>query len=356
MSKLLKIGLFYILLFTILISPCFGAWTQIQFEGNWEVATDTHWKTDTTDTTWSTAKLKHENTVSSFSSWYFEFKWNGLEGGGWFVTDSDVDTRTTFTVQDQNQTHKLEIVLRGCGGIYAFGYYGAILPAYERCQRFLVYFDGSEKYMSSIHKFDRMITKVWIQKNGDDKIDVFVRTYYYEINILKCQEGFNGTYTVGPSWFTDVQLTQFTEKWGVGWIEGVKENEMINETPPELSPAEIPEREPFIVWLQKWVSHQWSSIGEALPEPIKQFMATISSSWNYATQIMGLAFSVVVTFIPYIGIFYILYLVGVVVNCMLNMTIDPLFDHLIDMYKLFASIVSTVTGIVRTIWGFIKFW
>lgn len=355
-SKLLKIT-FYILLFTFLISPCFGAWSQQEVTGNWDYYSDTAWKTQESDESWSTATLFYNQSVSNFTYWFFEHNVIDGYGHGWAVFDQDVEMETWYIIYNdvalENQKiWEVKIWFRGSKEFYITEDRYVVLE--------VRYIDNPNNHKELSYTSYRVPyipfhSRIWIWRDNNNKLNVRVRIYDSDWEL---QIGKDLQYDVGASWYDNVVLEQHTYKWGCGWVQCSKTNESI--LTDEIQEPSIPEAPseiiPFWKYLTTYVIEQWNKIGEAMPEPVKDFIGAIGGIFGTGWQIMTFAFTVTSKFVPYIGIFYMIYLVTVVMKCMDKTSINPLFEHIMDIWKLFASIVSMITGIVKTIWGFIKFW
>jgi len=357
MSKLSKITLFSILLLlAIYISPCF-AWIQQEVTGNWDYYSNTAWKTQQIDESWSTATLFYNQSVSNFTYWFFEHNVLDGYGHGWAVFDQDVEMNTRYIIYDVNKTKLIEVKFwfRGSKEFYVSEdryviceiRYEQISPSY--------WFELS--YTSYRIDYVPCHARVWIYRDPSqtDYLNVKVRIYDNNWNLIK---GKDLKYNIGSSWFSDIVLEQEIEKWGKGWVECSKTNESII-TNELQSPSVVEAPTPPMTMIEafaEFVRDQWNKIGEALPEPIKSFMANIGGIFGVAWQTVTFVFVVTSKFMPYIGIFYMIYLVIIVLRCFSETSISPLVEHLIVMYTLFAQIVQAVVGIVHAIWSFIKFW
>ncbi|MEM1832597.1 MAG: hypothetical protein QXJ97_13835, partial [Desulfurococcaceae archaeon] len=80
------------------------------------------------------------------------------------------------------------------------------------------------------------------------------------------------------------------------------------------------------------------------------WLDTVASIFNALVSYVHLAFSVVVSLIPYAGVFYMLAFLGVVFKCMQQMSILPLFDFFYRQYVILVNLAQLMIKIAEKVY------
>lgn len=108
-------------------------------------------------------------------------------------------------------------------------------------------------------------------------------------------------------------------------------------------------------WLEAW---GYDRSGTYIIVRSTEFEVTIKSSWldvafrifNALFSYMHLAFSVVISLIPYASVFYMLSFIGVVIKCMNEVSILPLFDYFYRQYQILVNLSQLIIKIAEKLY------
>jgi len=253
--KILSVLTLLILLSSIQFVNC---WDLMSQTGSWKASNHNYWEIYPLET-WGSATLNFTKKVENFTYWYFELSNIYVNGYGYWVVDQDIETLNKFIIEDENKTHKIEIILNA-GDSNFFGWH-------ETHKNLILYVDGEEKGL-----LDRGDTfRVWVVRLPNDEIKVQMRSYL-DGSVVQGYDEDNINF--GASWFNQVVLTQYIDVWGMGEFECHKFNEVIlaNEYGEESSEPIPSFSQSFTTTLINYVKGVWNSLGDALPKPVKDFI------------------------------------------------------------------------------------
>jgi len=330
----------FLMIFLILINTTYVyGWNLNLQEGLWDYAFHDHWKIRPFSQ-WDSAKLNFTQTVNNFTYWYFELDYY-INGYGYWILDQDIESKNIFKLEDSAKTHEI---------IIQFWIRDSNLWGWHTTDfSFVLLVDGEE--LAFMDKGDRF--KVWIVRTNDNKILIQMRSFLDG----SIAQGWDETIDFGVTWFDSVILTQINEVWGCGEFECYKSEIILSNELGEGTNLPIPSTsQTFITVLIDYIKDVWKSLGDILPQPIRDFMNMIGGIFEPIYNLSMFIFNLVIKFIPFIGAFYMIYIITVVIRCFNDLSIEPLFNHVLKLINLFASIGNFMVSIVKTIWGFIKFW
>ena len=343
----------------IIVQPAF-AWTQTG------ISNSSHW-TEVSHEKWTSvsmegeASFKYEKTVSNFSMWRFKIQLHGRAqvGDYWDYMWNFFDHIVTFYIGDYPdgdyikivivRTETLELGFSATHGVTVDIYFG----------------DKQETpYFTSFENGDK-VYEITIWRNSTNLVgvgfSVFVDWSYDKAQSTVVYGDFA---TVDPSWFDSVLLVHEVYKGiGFGWCGGEIRNEQIDAT-GQVTHPDFPEPMTLVEQIADAVVRALQRAGHALlsliPEPYKSFLINLGAYAVFMVDIIialfsGLAQSANVLFANG-AILYGLYLLGLMLMCLNDMTFQPLYDHFITMYNFVTGLMSKIIGFLSWIWNTIKFW
>ena len=320
-----------------------SAWVLVDQSGEWEIAQHDHFKSSTSNLV-GKATLVFEQTYENFSYWECELKYTNLAEGGFWMFGRDVKAKTVLTLTDGNHTIKITYFGMGTKWFFAWGYYRNYLIDAEVDGKVILtkewdYVTGEPYYLH-----------FWIFENDQNQTEIHVQAWQGD-------EVVSGASATLDYLFDTVTLRQEVTKSGKGWIEGVKPLEVISsEVPSELAIPVPPEEMPIQERIWYRMKRLAEQILETLPEPMRNFLEGLGEAFGYIHDTFSLMLNVVIAFAPMFPILYAMYLIGVVIKCVNQGSIEPLYDHLISIYNILATLWNAMINAIRLLWSVLKFW
>jgi len=356
MRKVRVLALLLLLFSLMPISFSKGAWEYQDSYGSWEYYNTNSWKSPY-NANYSWFEYKTNQTNLNRYSCVIRLKSYDI-GGLWELEKAQQIVNFTFV--DESNTHKLEVIIGHEIRIHLFGY--------KDVQTYvLISFDDVSEAILPIIRLMDVEIYVWRSSTDTLSVDYLMK---YDYTQSEANQVFSYNYTVGSSWFNNVNITQRVEKqlYTLGscnaMIEGEKLNEVVGsgsyltEKPYSFTELPLAQQIGNEIWrVLKGVS---DTIYNALPQEVKDFLSTASTViydfGNFAYTLLIALWDTLISNIPLVFGAYGLYLIYLIFKAMDEGDWSILFEHFIKITSLFLSLANAVLSVIRTVINLIKWW
>ena len=219
MRKVRALALLFLLFVLMPIGFSKGAWEYQDSYGSWEYYGNDAWKSPY-DANYSWFEYRFNQSDLNKLGFAIRLK-NYVIGGLWEIEKAQ--QLVNITLIDENEEHRLEILISHECRIHLFGYTDVLTKV-------SVTFDNTSEVVLPI--LNNMDAEVWIWRSGVNQLSADYMLKYdcnsEEVNMIETRN-----YTVSSEWFNNVIIIQRVEKqlytWGScnAMIEGEKLNEVI---------------------------------------------------------------------------------------------------------------------------------
>ena len=294
------------------------SWSQTEKTGSWELDTMEHWKSETE----SPATLTYTANLTDFVMWRFKIKPHG--DAGMFVT---IKGQTTLLCGDDGILISYELG-RNIFGIYNIHYYFYWITDNQSPTSWDCFYDSGVRF--SPEEFS-----VTFYRDQNDHLIAVIQHSQFK---------FSSDFGTPASWNLTLTVKhEFTEGVG-GYIEGEYGDGQI-----QTGTVGIPDPTPAFSETNALVSALSSLSGlfyNLLPDWAQDAIDSFTGFIGFIMVGVGITIGILTQIAPYAGALYALYWAHLIAKCCREGTIEPIVNHLHDMFNLFSSIIQAIRALI----------